>query len=309
MIVSASRRTDIPAFFAQWFANRIRAGFVCIRNPLNPRQISRIPLTPDVVDGIVFWTKNPSAFLPYLNEFSAYNFYFQFTITPYDGFLEPGLPPKPLLMELFKELSRKLGNNRVIWRFDPIIISEEMSVPFHIASFAAMAALLRGYTKRCVISFLDMYKKCERNLQNAGILPISREIMLEIAGAFAGIAAKNNIELVTCAEEIDLGRQGITHGKCIDDQLIAEISGKNLHIRKDKTQRPLCRCATSIDIGAYNTCLHGCLYCYANSDIKTIRKNLLEHDPMSPLQIGSPRDKDTVAERKTISGITKIPQP
>jgi hypothetical protein len=301
MIISASRRTDIPAFFAEWFVNRIRAGYVYIRNPINPHQVSNISLKPDVVDCLVFWTKNPANVLPYLPEFSGYNFYFQFTMTPYGELLEPGLPPKLFLMELFKELSRELGKNRIIWRYDPIIISQSMPVAFHTDSFGAMAASLCGYTKRCVISFIDMYKKCEKNLQNIGLLPISQETMREIAGAFADIAAKNNIELVTCAEESDLSRQRIAHGKCIDDKLIAEISGKPLRIEKDKTQRPLCGCVTSIDIGTYNTCEHRCLYCYANSNIKTVKKNLSKHDPMSPLLTGLVSNNDVVSERKAYS--------
>jgi hypothetical protein len=301
MIISASRRTDIPAFFADWFVNRIREGFVCTRNPINPHQISKISLSPDVVDCIVFWTKNPANILPYLNELSGYNFYFQFTITPYGQELEPGLPPKPFLLELFKELSRRLDKNRVIWRYDPIIISPAMPVAFHIDVFAAMAAMLREYTKRCVISFIDMYKKCERNLRDTGLLPISQETMRKIAEAFAKIAARNKIELVTCAEEIDISSEGIAHGKCIDNKLVAEISGRSLKIGKDKTQRPLCHCVTSIDIGAYNTCEHRCLYCYANSNIKTIKINLVMHDLLSPLLIGSVGENDIVTTKKTAS--------
>jgi DNA repair photolyase len=339
MIISASRRTDIPAFFAEWFVNRIRVGYVYTRNPINPHQISKISLSPDAVDCIVFWTKNHANLLPYLKELAGYNFYFQFTITPYGQELEPGLPPKPFLLELFKELSHKLGHNRVIWRYDPIIISETMPVAFHVDAFSAMAASLQGYTKRCVISFIDMYKKCERNLRDAELLPISEEIMREIATAFAKIAARNKIELVTCAEEIDLSAYGIAHGKCIDDhgyeiqsklrgiipyaardcstnqshsaahtelefhnKLITEISGRSLKIGKDKTQRPLCQCVTSIDIGAYNTCLHGCLYCYANSDIKTIKKNIAMHDPLSPLLNGTLGKDDIVTTKKAASG-------
>jgi Domain of unknown function (DUF1848) len=270
MIISVSRRTDIPAFFAEWFMNRIREGFVCIRNPFNPRQVRKISLQPKDVDCLVFWTKNPANLFPYFAQLSAYNFYFQFTLTPYDQLLEPGLPPKPYLIELFKELSRKLGKERVIWRYDPIVISQDMPVTFHTSAFAAMATALHGYTRRCVISFLDMYKKCERNLKEVQPLPITAAMMQEIAKSFASIAAKNELELVTCAEEIDLSSYGIAHGKCIDDQLIAEISGKPLRIAKDKTQRPLCNCATSIDIGDYNTCLHGCLYCYANSSTRAL---------------------------------------
>jgi hypothetical protein len=285
MIISASRRTDIPAFFAEWFMNRVREGFVCIRNPLNPHQVRKISLQPEEVDCLVFWTKNPANIFPYLAELAAFNFYFQFTLTPYDQLLEPGLPPKPYLIELFKELSRKLGKNRIIWRYDPIVISDDMPIAIHTSAFAAMAAALHGYTNRCVISFLDMYKKCEKNMKDVQPLPITAAMMQETAKSFTSIAARNELELVTCAEEIDLSSYGIAHGKCTDDKLIAELSGRSLRIGKDKTQRPLCGCLTSIDIGAYNTCLHGCLYCYANSSIKTVKRNLLQHDPLSPMLI------------------------
>lgn len=298
MIISASRRTDIPAFFAEWFMNRIRAGSVSIRNPLNSKQIRKVPLTPDIVDCIVFWTKNPAKLLPYLPELAGYNLYFQFTLTPYGRKLEPGLPEKSQLMDTFQNLSRKTGVQKVIWRYDPIILSKQMSVSFHKEAFAAMAESLKGYTRHCVISFLDFYKKIEKNLEGRGILPFTYETIFEIAGCFARIAKNNDLSLATCAEEIDLSSLGIAHGKCIDNDLINRIAGRKITLEKDKTQRPLCGCVESIDIGAYNTCLHGCLYCYANSSAATIKKNCQQHDPASGMLIGKPGESDQVTTGK-----------
>lgn len=301
MIISASRRTDIPAFFTEWFMNRIRSGHVLIRNPLNSKQIRKVPLTPDVVDCIVFWTKNPAKLLPHLPELAGFNFYFQFTLTPYGRKLEPGLPEKSQLLDTFQKLSRKIGSHKVIWRYDPIILSKKISVSFHEEAFTAMAESLKGYTRHCVISFLDLYKKIEKNLEGRGIFPFTYETMLEIAERFARIAQNNDLTLATCAEKIDLSSLGISHGKCIDDDLINRIAGRKITMEKDKTQRPLCGCIESIDIGAYNTCSHGCLYCYANSRAATTKKNCQQHDPAAGMLIGKPEKNDKVTTRKKVS--------
>lgn len=272
-----------------------------IRNPLNPGQISRISLSPDVVDCIVFWTKNPAPLLAHLAELEGFNFYFQFTLTPYGADFEPGLPPKPQLLETFRELSRKIGAERIIWRYDPIILSPEMSLSFHEKAFADLAVSLSGYTKHCIISFLDFYKKIERNLKYLRILPFTHESMRNTAARLVRIAEKNDLTLATCAEEIDLTDLGIVHGKCIDDDLITRLAKRKLTAVKDKTQRTSCGCVESIDIGFYNSCAHGCIYCYANSQNTTVKMNLRRHNPQSAMLIGAPRKTDTVKTRKTAS--------
>lgn len=298
MIISASRRTDIPAFYSEWFFNRIKEGYVLVRNPMNYYQVSKISLRPDVVDCIVFWTKNPKNMIDNLDLLSDYNYYFQFTLNSYDKTIERNIPKKAHIIDTFRTLSQKIGSNRVIWRYDPILLTDKFTKDYHYKYFEYLASKLNGYTDKCVISFLDLYTKTQRNLKNLNIQPIKKEDMKEIAIKLVEIAKKYNLTIETCSEEIDLADIGIKHGKCIDDKLISEILGVNLNIEKDKNQREICGCVSSIDIGAYNTCNHNCLYCYANYSEKTVKKNIEGHNSNSPFIIGDSNENDKIKERK-----------
>ncbi|MDR1674850.1 MAG: DUF1848 domain-containing protein [Tannerella sp.] len=297
MILSISRRTDIPAFYSKWFFNRVREGFVYVRNPVNVHQISRIPVDPDQVECMVFWTKNPAPMLPRLDEIKPFAFYFQFTLTPYGRDLEVRLPDKDSLVETFRRLSGLVGPERVIWRYDPILMSHGIGEDWHLAHFEALAGKLATHTKRCVISFIDPYRKTEKNLRGTTVRVLRDTEIISLAGKMALIAQRHGMELQTCAETCDLTAWGIGHGKCIDDRLIESISGASLRAGKDKNQRPACRCIESVDIGAYNTCLHGCLYCYANaSPAEAFERNRMHH-PESPLPVGNVSTTDIVRER------------
>ncbi len=301
MIISASRRTDIPAFYSDWFIERIRKGYVLVRNPMNIHQVSRISLLPSVVDCIVFWTKNPTHLIGKLPAISRYNYYFQYTITPYNHRLEPNVSNKKELVLIFQKLSRSLGKNRLIWRYDPIILTEDISIRNHIDWFKMLADSLSGFTNKCVISFLDLYKKCEKNLFGIKLNPLTNDKILELTENIVSIARSRNIEVASCAEEIDLSNLGVEHGRCIDDKLISEIAGIPISVKKDKTQRGECGCVASIDIGAYNTCPHGCLYCYANFDANAVKRNYSNHKPNSPLLFGEIAENDRITDRKVIS--------
>ena len=254
MIISASRRTDIPTYYSDWFFNRINDGYVCVRNPMNIHQISRVSLDPAVVDGIVFWTKNPIPMMEKLDMLKAYTYYFQFTINPYGKDVEQNIPNKEtVVIPAFKDLSRRLGPERTIWRYDPILLTQKYSIEWHVQCFEYIAKELSGYTRKCVISFLDMYRNTQSNTKNLGLLPFEKVKMLEIAQSFSKIAQKHGIVLESCSEVIDLGRYGILHGHCIDCKLFEELLGCNLTLDKDKNQREECGCAASIDIGMYNT--------------------------------------------------------
>lgn len=304
MIVSISRRTDIPAFYSEWLLNRIRDGYVMVRNPMNAHSISKINLSPQVVDCIVFWTKNPRRIINKLHFFNDYTYYFQFTITPYGQQLEPNLPENAQLINIFKDLSQQIGRKRVVWRYDPIILTSDIDISFHIKQFSDIAKKLEGFTDRCVISFLDLYKKCERNLYGIPLQTPSQHDLRYIAQNLSNIARHFDIQVVTCAEDIDLTEFGIMPGKCIDDKLISEISGRELDIKKDKSQRKECGCVASVDIGSYNTCSHGCLYCYANYNSKLVKRNLSLHDSRSPLLYGEVGTNDKITTRKMISCFT-----
>lgn len=297
MILSASRRTDIPAFYSDWFFRRMEEGFVCTRNPMNPKQVSRICLSSDVVDGIVFWTKAPGPMLDRLPLLKDYPYYFQFTLNPYGTDLEPGVPSKQaFVIPAFQQLSRLIGPERVIWRYDPILLTSTYTPGYHVHYFEALAKRLSGYTNTCVISFLDLYRHLGRQFQ-----PLGAEEIYALAGSFSNIAAKYGLRLETCAEHIDLSQFGIAHGQCIDGRLWEKLLGQPLSLGKDKGQREECGCMASIDIGMYDSCPHGCKYCYANHAPAALGRNLAAHDPASPLLYGAIGPEDVVKDRAMIS--------
>ena len=170
MIISASRRTDIPAYYSEWFINRVKEKYLYVRNPMNIHQIGKISLDRNVVDGIVFWTKNPIPMLPRLDQLKEYIYYFQFTLTAYGPEIESGLPSKNIkLIPAFQELSNKIGKERVIWRYDPIFLNERYTMDYHKKYFRVLASKLAGYTEKCTISFLDLYRYTIRNIQPFGL--------------------------------------------------------------------------------------------------------------------------------------------
>lgn len=299
MILSVSRRTDIPAFYAEWFMERLRQKYVLVRNPFNIHSISRIPLTPDNVDTIVFWTKNSKPIHRYLDEIDelGYKYYFQYTITPYKNDLEEKVQDKKEIVETFKKLSEKTGSEKVILRYDPVILSDNYTIDFHKKAFARLCDLLAPYTKKIIFSFLDDYKKISKNIKQLNIKEISAEEMCIMAEYFADTAKKYNLKIESCAEQIDLERFGINHGKCIDNELIEKITGYKISAGRDN-QRNACGCIKCIDIGEYNTCMHKCLYCYANINKDTAFKNYKLHDKKSPLLIGYVDEiKDKITDR------------
>ncbi|MPM27813.1 hypothetical protein SDC9_74327 [bioreactor metagenome] len=298
MIISASRRCDIPTYFSQWFYKRIREEFVLVRNPFNFRQISRISLSPDVVDGIVFWTKNPAPMLDRLDELKEYEYYFQFTVTPYGTDIEPNIPSKEhFMIPTFQNLSQKIGKERIIWRYDPVILSEKYTIEYHIEHFEKFARQLAPYVRKCTFSFLDMYKSTEKNVKGLNIYPISQGDMFRLAKEFSDIAAAYHLKLSTCAENIDLYRYKISHAHCVDRTIFEELGGYGLNIDKDRNQRSECGCDASIDIGTYNSCINGCRYCYANFSSAMAAANFAGHDPLSPLLYGTVGPQDVIKER------------
>jgi len=303
MIISASRRTDIPAFYSDWLKNRIKEGFVCVRNPLNPKQISRISLHPNAVDGIVLWTKDPAPIIDCIEILKPFPYYFQFTLNPYGRDIEPGLPSKEKLTDVFKRLSDIVGPERVLWRYDPIIISSKYTVNYHIEHFYYLSGILSGYTDVCTFSFLDIYRNTLSHMKMIEPDIITPQVMNKLASAFSVIAKGRRIRLQTCAEDIDLEKYGISHGRCIDDRLFERITGDKYRYRKDANQRSACGCMESVDIGAYDCCLNGCKYCYATHFLNLPAKNHSLHDPMSPLLIGSITETDRVTDKKNKSSI------
>ena len=307
MILSVSRRTDIPNYYSDWFINRIREGFLYVRNPMNAHQISRIDLSPELIDCIVFWTKNPVNMMDKLGELKDYQYYFQVTLSGYGKDVEPGLPDKnEVLIPAFKELSKKIGKNKVIWRYDPILINSKYTKEYHYRAFRKIADELQNYTERVVISFVDLYVKTQRNTETLGIKNISEDEMREIAAELAIIAKDHGLKIESCAEAIDLEGVGITHGHCIDKELIENVIGCKLKGGKDKNQRPECGCFESIEVGTYNTCRNGCRYCYANYNNTMVKAQSDQYDPDSPILCG--RVDESAGDKVTIRKVESLKQ-
>lgn len=298
MIISASRRTDIPAWYFDWFLNRLKERTVLVRNPMNPRQVSQIDLSPDVVDCIVFWSKNPEPMLARLSALDAYAYYIQFTLTGYGTDIEPRLPPVSRRIAAYQELARRMGNGRIIWRYDPILLSESYSISWHVRQYEWLARELAPCTGQSVISFLDVYPAISGALRRLNVRAPGLEEQLTLARELAFIAHAHGLEIASCAEEADLSAFGISHGRCIDDRLISRLLGCRLSVSRDPGQRSACGCVSSIDIGAYHTCPHGCVYCYANHSAGILCRSQAACDSTSPFLCSQPDPKDRISVRK-----------
>lgn len=309
MILSVSRRTDIPNYYADWFYNRIKEGFLYVKNPMNSHQVSRIDLSPELVDCIVFWTKNPEPMLERLYELDDYAYYFQYTLTGYGRDIEPNVPHKKnKMIPVFQRLSDTIGSSRVIWRYDPILFNDAYTEEYHLRAFEQIADALAGYTKKCIVSFVDMYTKNSAAMKASEVEePFAADIregsdsyriLKTFAAKLSEIAHHNGMEIATCAEKIDLSDCGIAHNSCIDRALVEEITGYAIDVGKDKNQRAECGCVESIEVGTYHTCLNGCIYCYANDSREKAERNFKVCDVNSPLLCGQIEDGDKITERK-----------
>lgn len=302
MILSVSRRTDVPNYYSDWFYNRIKEGFLYVRNPMNGHQVSRIDLSPEVVDCIVFWTKNPFPMMARLGELKAYDYYFQFSLTGYGKDIEPNLPDKrSVLIPVFKHLSEELGRGRVVWRYDPVLLNGRYTMEYHKKAFAEIAGALNGYCEQAVISFIDIYAKIAKRMEGMHIREPNMDEMYELAAWMAEVSRKNGMEISTCAEKTDLDSIGIGHGSCIDKRLIERLTGCGLDVGRDKNQRAECGCVQSIDAGTYNTCQNGCRYCYANFSDGILRENVGRYDAASPVLCGSVGGEDKITDREVKS--------
>jgi len=297
MIVSASRRTDIPAFYARWFMNRVREGFCLVSNPYNPSQVSRVSLRPEDVDVLVFWSKNPAPLLPHLRdlEWDGFRFYFQFTLNAYPRELEPGVPPLRERLHTFKRLSDALGPERVVWRYDPVILSNRTDPAFHRSRFQSLCRELAPFTRRVMTSLVTFYAKTGRRLKRLEPRgyrfdtapeesPEADRLLAEMAQA----AGEQGIEIQSCAATRDYSGLGIPPGRCIDGEILERVWGIRRPWFKDPHQRRTCGCAASKDIGMTDSCLHDCPYCYATRDGSLARERHRAHDPSSAALLGDP---------------------
>ena len=301
MIINTGQRTDIPAFYSEWLCNRLREGAMLVRNPYNPTSVTRYRLSPDVVDLIGFCTKNPAPMLPRMDVLRPYAQYWFVTITPYGRDIEPGVPDKEAVLESFRALSRIVGPERVAWRYDPILISDQYPLERHIEAFARMARALSGCTHTAVISFIDLYEKTKRNFPEARA--VTREERLTLGRAFTEIGRRHGLVIKPCAEGDELAEYGADCSGCMTIATYERAIGARLKAPGFTPARKSCACYLSCDIGAYNTCGHLCRYCYANFDAKAVRAGMAAHDPESPLLVGRLRPEDVVRDARQQSWI------
>lgn len=295
MILFVSGRCDIPAFYSEWFFNRIHAGFVDVRNPYDSHQISRIPLTSNNIDAVLFCTKNPMPMMERLNEI-PFPYLFHITLTPYHHDIEPNVPDKQTLIQAIQTLSQKIGKERVILRYDPVLLNDRYTLDYHKKAFEKLIKQLAPYLSTVIFSFIDIYKNTMQHAQELHLQPLSETEMIQCAKAFSEIAATYQINLQTCAETIDLSSYGIKNGACISKEIMEKLLCRPYDPPQGKPIRS-CRCLPTVDIGDYNACLHYCKYCYANYDEKAVKFRCPSHDPNASVLLGSITAQDRITIR------------
>ncbi len=301
MIVSASRRTDIPRYYLDWLINRFDEGFALVRNPVSRSQVSRVPLDGASVDCIAFWTKDPAPLLAgveRLKRAAPAPFFVQFTLNAYGADVEPGLPRKARLIETFQGLSRAIGPERVVWRYSPILVGGRYTIEHHLHCFEAIADRLQGCTAACRLSFLDVYPKIARRMAALGLGDVPAKQKGPLALRLAELGAARGIAVGGCGDEA-LDDAGLARSGCIDAGLVARVAGVDAGAPRGADGRGACRCAPSVDVGSYDTCAHGCAYCYANpgAPLQGTPWRRRRYDPAAPMLCDGLRPGDMVCDR------------
>lgn len=295
MIINTGGRTDSVQYYTKWLLKRFEEGFVLSRNPLFPNKVTRYELTPDKVDCVVFCSKN---YKPILSDIKSitdkFNTYFHYTITAYGKDIEPGVPSIDESIETLIELSQIVGKKRVSWRYDPVLLTDKYTIDTHKKTFEYMAQKLAPYIDRCVFSFVEMYKKLQSNMPE--LIPLGIEDMNMLAQILGVIAKSNGIYIQTCGINGDFSKYGIHKSGCMTLDILGKANGIEFKALKHKGMRQGCQCIESRDIGAYDTCMNGCKYCYANTNPQKAFENYKFHNPNSPLLLGEIKETDTIIQ-------------
>lgn len=294
MILNVSGRTDIVAFYSKWFLNRLKEGYVDVRNPFNPNLVSRINF--EDVDLIMFCTKNPIPIIDKLDDIKI-PYIFHVTITPYKNDIEPNLPSKSDIIEAVKKISTTIGIENVYVRYDPIFISVKYNIEYHIKAFTKLCSLLKDYVKTIIVSFIDNYQNVRKNLPYLKYRSFTEEDYKLIGENFSKIAKNNNMVVQTCFEERNLAEYGFIKGECMSKELAFKLTGKT-YKKWQARKGSACNCVELVDIGVYNSCNHLCKYCYANYDESKVKININNHDINSSLLIGHINSNDIIKPSK-----------
>ncbi len=293
MIINTGGRTDTVQYYTEWLLNRFSEGYALSRNPLFPNKVTRYELTPDTVDCVVFCSKNYEPILPRLHEITdRFHTYFQYTITAYGKEIEPGVPGIEESMETLIKLSETVGKQRIAWRYEPVLLTKKYTIKQHLETFEHMAETLSPYIDRCIFGFVEIYKKLESNMPE--LIPMSEQNMDTLAQGFGAIAERNGILIQTCGSKGDFSRYHIRTSGCITTDMLGDANGIRFRKLKHKGARQGCHRIENRDIGAYDTCLNGCKYCYANKNPQKAAENYKFHDRTSPLLLGAVKPEDTI---------------
>ena len=294
MILNVSGRTDIVAFYTEWFMNRYKEGYLDVRNPFNKKLVSRIYFSD--VDLIMFCTKNP---IPIIDKIKEINkpILFHITLTPYNKDIEPNVIDKTKIIEGIKKLSKIIGIDNIYVRYDPIIISDKYNIDYHIKAFSKLCSLLNGYVKRIIVSFLDEYKNVKENRNILKYKTLTDNDYKLIGKNFSKIALNNGMTVQTCFEDRNLVEYGLIKGECLSHELAYKLTGKSYKSWTARKERK-CNCVQMVDIGVYNSCKHFCKYCYANYNEKEVINNYKNHNPNSSLLIGELENDDIIKVRR-----------
>lgn len=301
MIVNVGGRTDIVNYYSEWLINRLKEGYVYSRNPLFTNNVSKISLKPEDVDCLMFCSKNYKPILKYIKEINEkYRIICYYTITAYGKDVEPNVPSIDDSIKTLIELSKIVGKEKVLWRYDPILLTKKYTIKKHIETFEIMAEKIAPYVQRCIFSFVEMYKKLGYNMPE--IIPFTSENKLEIANKIGQIAKKYNLYIQTCGTDENYEKYGIHLSGCTTTEILEKANNVKYKNIKAKGMRKGCHCIPSRDIGAYDTCINGCKYCYANERPELAKENIKLHDENSPILIGSIKetDKTTIAKNEKL---------
>lgn len=311
MIINTGARTDTVQFYTKWLLKRFEEGYVLSRNPLFSNKVTRYELTPEKVDCVVFCSKNYEPVLADISKITeCFPTYFHYTITAYGKDIEPGVPSIEKSIDTLKRLSAIVGKPRLAWRYDPVLLTEKYTIQTHLETFENMAKELSPYVDRCIFSFVEMYKKLETNMPE--LIPMTETDKDSLAKGLGEIAGKYGLYIQTCGTNGDYSRYGIHSSGCMTLDILGRANSIQFKDLKHKGTRQGCHCIESRDIGAYDTCMNGCKYCYANKKPEKAFENYRYHDPDSPLLLGHLKETDTVqqgAQKSYLkSGITCVQQ-
>ncbi len=285
MILNTGARTDTVQYFSEWLLKRFSEGYVYTRNPLFPNKVVKYELSPDKIDVVLFCSKNYKPILPRLHEITnRYRTYFYYTVTAYGKDVEPGVPDIDESIQTLIALSDTVGKRKIAWRYDPVLLTDKYTVEVHEKTFDRIAREIAPYIDRCIFSFVEMYGKLKTNMPE--IIPLTEADKNRIAAIMGGIAKKYGMYIQTCGTDVSYGEYGINRSGCTTLEILGTANCCEFKDIKHKGMRNGCHCIESRDIGAYDTCLNGCKYCYANKSPRKARENFVYHDPDSPLLSG-----------------------